>query len=94
MEGRANAISWFESTCGLAIKGAKVTGSAGYSYIDWEDSKVFDIPEGLESFSTEDQVKYNQLREQAERERRVTADMWRKEWPRPAGIRRRGQFCH
>ena len=80
MEGRANAISWFESTCGLAIKGAKVTGSSGYSYIDWEDSKVFDIPEGLESFSTEDQVKYNQLREQAERERRVTADMWRKEW--------------
>jgi type VI secretion system protein ImpA len=80
MEGRANAISWFETTCGLAIKGAKITGSAGYSYIDWEDSKVFDIPEGLESLSTEDQVKYNALREQAERERRVTADMWRKEW--------------
>ncbi|MBX3297321.1 MAG: type VI secretion system protein TssA [Acidobacteria bacterium] len=80
MEGRANAISWFESTCGLAIKSAKITGSAGYSYLDWEDSKVFDIPEALDSFSTEDQVKYNQLREQAERERRVTADMWRKEW--------------
>ncbi|MBK9163946.1 MAG: type VI secretion system protein TssA [Acidobacteria bacterium] len=80
MEGRANAISWFESTCGLAIKAAKITGSAGYSHNDWEDSKVFDIPEGLESLSTEEQVKYNALREQAERERRVTADMWRKEW--------------
>ncbi len=80
MEGRANAISWFESTCGLAIKAARITGSAGYSHNDWEDSKVFDIPEGLESLSTDDQVKYNALREQAERERRVTADMWRKEW--------------
>ena len=79
MEGRANAISWLDTTGAIVVKEAKITGAAGYSYIDFEDSKTFDIPEALDTLSTEDQIKYNQLREQAEREQRVTADMWRKE---------------
>lgn len=79
MEGRANAISWFDSNGSFVAKEGKITGYAGYSYIDWEDSKTFDIPENLDTYSTEDQVKYNQLRAQAEKEGRVTADMWRKE---------------
>lgn len=79
MEGRANAVSWFDSNCSFVAKEAKITGYAGYSYIDWEDSKTFDIPENLDTYSTEDQVRYNQLKAQAEKEGRVTADMWRKE---------------
>ncbi|HSI87989.1 MAG TPA: type VI secretion system protein TssA [Pyrinomonadaceae bacterium] len=79
MEGRANAISWLDTTGAIVVKEAQITGGAGYSYIDFEDSKTFDIPEALDTLSTEDQIKYNQLREQAEREQRVTADMWRKE---------------
>ena len=79
MEGRANAISWLDTTGALVVKEAQITGAAGYNYIDFEDSKVFDIPDALDTLSTEDQIKYNQLREQAEREQRVTADMWRKE---------------
>ena len=78
-EGRANAISWLDTTGALGVKEAKITGAAGYSFIDFEDSKTFDIPENLDTLSTEDQVKYNQLRDQAEREQRVTADLWRKE---------------
>jgi type VI secretion system protein ImpA len=79
MEGRANAVSWFDTTGSYVVKEGKITGYAGYSYIDWEDSKVFDIPENLDTYSTEDQVRYNQLKTQAEKEQRVTADMWRKE---------------
>lgn len=79
MEGRANAISWFDTTASFVVKEAKITGYAGYSFIDWEDSKVFDIPENLDTYSTEDQVRYSQLKAQAEKEQRVTADMWRKE---------------
>lgn len=79
MEGRANAISWFDISGGFAAKGAPITGGAGYSYINWEDSKTFDIPDNMELLSTDEQVKFNQLKAQAEAERRVTSDLWRKE---------------
>ncbi len=79
MEGRANAIAWLDTSAAQIVKEAAITGSAGYSFIDWEDSKTFDIPDNLDLFSTEDQIKFNGLRTQAEREQRVTAEMWRKE---------------
>lgn len=79
MEGRANAISWFDTTGAFAAKQAPFTGGEGYSFIDWEDSKTFDIPDNLETLATEDQARYAQLKAQAENERRVTAEMWRKE---------------
>ncbi|HYJ92053.1 MAG TPA: type VI secretion system protein TssA [Pyrinomonadaceae bacterium] len=79
MEGRANAISWLDTHVAFAVKGAPFTGVAGYSFLDWEDSKTFDIPENLEALSSADQKKYGDLKEQAERERRVTASQWRAE---------------
>ena len=47
MEGRANAIAWFEGQGAFALQGIKITGGDGYSYIDWEDSKVFDFPDNM-----------------------------------------------
>ena len=79
MEGRANAVSWFDKNVAFAVKKAPYTGSAGYGFFDWEDSKVFDIPEIIEGLSSDEQQKYTQLRTRAENERRVTAEMWRKE---------------
>jgi type VI secretion system protein ImpA len=80
MEGRANAISWMETLpFMLAVKGMKITGGDGYSYLDWEDSKRFDIPENLDTLSSSDQQRYQELQTQAETERRVTAALWRKE---------------
>lgn len=79
MEGRANAIAWMEAQAAFAIKQAKITGYNGYSFIDFEDSKTFDIPDSLESLDTAEQQKYNELRAQAERENRVTANKWRAE---------------
>ncbi len=79
MEGRANAIAWMEEQSAFAIRQAKITGYAGYSYNDSEDSKRFDIPDNIESLDTADQKKYNELRAQAEKENRVTANKWRAE---------------
>lgn len=79
MEGRANAIAWFDTQAALTIKGAKITGGDGYSYTDWEDSKKFDIPENIDTLEYADQDRYRELAAQAETERRVTGDLWRKE---------------
>jgi len=79
MEGRANAIAWMEEQASFAIKQAKITGYNGYSFIDFDDSKKFDIPDNIESLDSTEQARYNELRAQAERENRVTANKWRAE---------------
>lgn len=78
MEGRANAIAWFESQGSFAVKAIPFTGGDGYSFINWEDSKVFDFPENIEMLETAEQVRLNELKAQAEAQRRVTGDLWRK----------------
>jgi len=79
MESRANAISWVDTQVGFVIKSAPFTGVAGYSLMDWEDSKKFDFPEGLDGRTDPEAEQLQKLRQQAERERRVTGDLWRKE---------------
>ncbi len=76
MEGRANAISWLDIQFPLAIKKMPITGGLGYSFNDWEDSKKFDFPEGMESLPMEERTKLAELKTQAERERRVTSNLW------------------
>jgi type VI secretion system protein ImpA len=80
MESRANAIAWYDTQLSLAVKTVPFTGFAGYSYLDWEDSKTFDIPEaGLDALPEADRLRFKDLATRAERERRVTAELWRKE---------------
>ncbi len=78
MEGRANALEWTDAQAAFAIKEATLTGGAGYSFFDYEDSKKFDIPENIDTLDSTDQQKYRELSAQAEKENRVTADKWRK----------------
>jgi type VI secretion system protein ImpA len=61
------------------VKGAPFTGSSGYGFWDWEDSKKFDFPDDVSSLGSEEQKRISDLKALVERERRVTADMWRKE---------------
>jgi type VI secretion system protein ImpA len=77
-EGRANAISWLDTQASLAIKGAPITAGEGYSFIDWEDSKLFEFPDNIDTLDLAEQQRYNDLKTQAENERRVTGDMWRR----------------
>lgn len=79
MEGRANAISWLDIQFPLAIKTIPITGHLGYSFNDLEDSKKFDFPEGMDSLPVEERTKLNELKAIAERERRVTANLWNAE---------------
>lgn len=79
MEGRANAVSWMEEQVSYALKQAKITGYNGYSFLDYEDSKKYDIPENIESLDSTEQTRYNALRAEAEKENRVTANKWRAE---------------
>lgn len=79
MEGRANAVAVMEKQTAFAIRNSPITGSSGYSFTDYEDSKRFDIPDNIDTLDSADQAKYNELREQAEKENRVTANKWRAE---------------
>lgn len=78
MSGRANAIAWFDTQASLSLLGVSFTGGPGYSMIDWEDSKAYDFPENMELLDTAEQVRLNELKAQAEAQRKVTGDMWRK----------------
>ncbi len=77
-EGRANAISWMDTQTAFTIKEATITQGDGYSFFDFEDSKRFDIPDNIETLGSADQEIYQKLRAQAEAEKKVTSDLWRK----------------
>ena len=78
MEGRANAISWIDTQSTLLVPAIAITDTDRRSYTDWEDSKKFDFPENMDSLDSESQERYQALRVQAETERRVTGEMWRR----------------
>jgi type VI secretion system protein ImpA len=79
MENRANAIGWVDTHVGFALRSAPFTGVARYSYRDWQDAKTFDFPDNLDNLDSADRERMNALKEQAERERRVTSELWKKE---------------
>ncbi|HMJ09667.1 MAG TPA: type VI secretion system protein TssA, partial [Pyrinomonadaceae bacterium] len=78
MEGRANAISWVDVQAALAITRVPITAADGYSFLGWEDSKKLDFPDNIDSLDADSQERFQMLRVQAETERRVTGEMWRK----------------
>jgi type VI secretion system protein ImpA len=78
MEGRANAISWFEAQGSFSIMGVAFTGGDGYSFLDYEDSKLYDFPENIEMLETAEQIRLNELKAQAEKQRKTTGEMWRR----------------
>jgi type VI secretion system protein ImpA len=79
MEGRANAISWLNEQGADVVRKAPFTGVEGFGYIDWEDSKRFEFPENIESLSSDEQKKFQELKQIADQGNRVTAERWRKE---------------
>lgn len=76
MEARANAIAWLDKTLALGIKKIPLTTGQGLSYISWEESQNFNIPESIESLPFEQQEKMKALKKQAEDENRVTSAIW------------------
>jgi type VI secretion system protein ImpA len=77
MEGRANAIEWMESQTAIAVKTLPITGGEGFTFLNWEESRNFDIPENIDALEYHLQEKMKALKAQAIEEKRKTGDMWR-----------------
>jgi type VI secretion system protein ImpA len=78
MEARANAIEWLDTQVSISIKTAPITnGSPRYSFLEWDESTRFEIPENISQLDIQSQEKFKALKTQAEQENRVTGDMWR-----------------
>lgn len=76
MEGRANAMSWFDLQGALAVRTAPFTGSKGYNFNDFEDARKYDFPENIDSLPSEERAKVEALKAEAEKRRSVTASLW------------------
>ncbi|MBC7911913.1 MAG: type VI secretion system protein TssA, partial [Pyrinomonadaceae bacterium] len=81
LEGRANSVAWMDRELADAIKEVPVTSAPGgvnYSYLKWEESKLFDIPENLENLDSDKLARMEEMRAQALEEGRTTGEDWRK----------------
>jgi len=81
MDARANVLSSLDKALELPLKSLPLTKSGSgtdYSYIQWEESTKFDFPENMDSLDTEAYERLTQLKTQAEAEKRVTGEAWRK----------------
>jgi type VI secretion system protein ImpA len=80
LEGRANAVSWMDRQTALAAKDVRLTNSPGainLSFNGWEVSKTFTIPEDVESLSSDEAAKVEELRARAVEEGKYTSLDWK-----------------
>ncbi len=78
LASRANVLADFDRRLAVIIKELPLTAGPKYSYLQYLESKQFDFPENIEALEYEPQEKFRALKEQAEAERKVTGDDWRK----------------
>ncbi len=75
---RGNVIAAMDARLSDVLKEFPLTAGAQYSYLQYQDSKQFDIPEDLSALGFDEQEKLSALKAQAEKENRITGDLWRK----------------
>jgi type VI secretion system protein ImpA len=78
MEGRANALEWLDKQGATIARETAITAEDNITFVGYEDSKLFDMPDNFESLDYDKQEKLQELKRQAEEERRVTGERWRK----------------
>jgi type VI secretion system protein ImpA len=81
LDARANALSFMDTRVELPLKKVPLTRSGSgvdYSYLHWEESTKFEIPDNLDSLDSETFNRISELKAQAEAEGRTTGDAWRK----------------
>jgi type VI secretion system protein ImpA len=81
LEARGNALSFMDSKLELPLKKLPLTQTGTgveYSYLQWEESTRFDIPENIDSLEASAYERAVQLKQQAEAEGKTTAEVWRK----------------
>lgn len=81
LEGRANMLSSLDRALADALANVPITKAsdlANASYLQFEDSKQFDVPENLESLDSDTIENVNKLKARAQKEGRTTSEDWRK----------------
>lgn len=81
MEGRANSLSWLDRQTAIVVKEVNITKASGLTdltFLDFEESKQFDIPENVDSLESDAYARAVALRDRATAEGRVTGEDWRK----------------
>jgi type VI secretion system protein ImpA len=82
LEARANAIAWIDRTLVLpkAVKDVPITRSVtgvSYSYLQWEQSREFDVPERLDDLDSDEKERVSELKKRAGEEGKITGEQWR-----------------
>lgn len=81
LDARANALSAMDTRLELPLKSVPLTKSgseSNYSYLQWEESTKFDIPDNLENLDSEAVERLNALKAEAEAANKTTSETWRK----------------
>jgi type VI secretion system protein ImpA len=78
LAARANVIASMEQRLADVVKELPLIAGAQYSFLQYQESKQFDIPENVESLEYQQQEKFTALRAEAEATRKITGDDWRK----------------
>ena len=77
MEGRGNALAWMDKECAFSLQNAQITDGEGYNYIQFFESKKYDIPDDIDQLEYEQQEKIKKLDAEAKRKNKVTAEKWK-----------------
>jgi len=81
LDGRANAVAALDARLEIPLKSVKLTKSGtglDYSYIQWEESTKFEIPDNLDNLDTDTYNRFVALKAEAEAVNKTTGDVWRK----------------
>ncbi len=80
LEGRANALAWLDRQAALAIRKVELTKRPGanYSFLQFEDSKQYDIPADTSKLTAEALQQLEERRQRAQAEGKVTSEEIRK----------------
>jgi len=81
LDARANALSLMDRQAATAIKEIQITNTTtapNFSYLQYEDSKQYDIPEDLSSLEPEQRERIEALKVRVVEENKLTTDDWAK----------------
>ena len=81
LDGRANAVAAMDARLEIPLKSVKLTKSGtglDYSYIQWEESTKFEIPDKLDNLDSDTYSRIVALKAEAESANKTTGDVWRK----------------
>lgn len=81
VKARIQHLEWLDRELATAVKQIPITSDPGgesYTFLQWEESKQFDIPENLDDLVHTERDRFIEMRERAVRDKKTTSEQWRK----------------